>query len=73
MMQEDYFMIKSEKNLNAILTNYDKLTTQKIFKGVNKRHKSIDRLLLKNGAKSCIDVLEIGAGIGTFTSLVAKE
>ncbi|MFW5983500.1 MAG: class I SAM-dependent methyltransferase [bacterium] len=51
---------------------YDKYSERQIKSGVNERHKSILSWLNKFGLQKGHSVLEIGCGIGTVTSLLAK-
>jgi cyclopropane fatty-acyl-phospholipid synthase-like methyltransferase len=51
---------------------YDSYATQQVKIGVNIRHRTIIKNLLKAGLKKDMRVLEIGCGIGTLTGLLAK-
>ncbi len=51
---------------------YDAYVDEQLKKGINHRHISIQELLIKKGLKRNDVVLEIGAGIGTVTGLIAK-
>lgn len=51
---------------------YDAYVEEQLKKGINHRHISIQELLIKKGLKRNDVVLEIGAGIGTVTGLIAK-
>lgn len=52
---------------------YDEFADHQANLGVNKRHHSIMRFLKAHGLKQDSAVLEIGAGIGTLTQLVAAH
>jgi len=51
---------------------YDEYTNYQISKKINIRHRSIFNTLKRHGLKKNSNVLEIGCGIGTVTSLIAK-
>lgn len=51
---------------------YDKWVTNQVNVGVNLRHRTILRLLKREGMARTDSVLEIGCGIGTVTGLVAQ-
>jgi trans-aconitate 2-methyltransferase len=68
-MQENDLNKKQEEIENY----YDEYVERQLRVGVNKRHYSIVDKLKKAGLKSTDQVLEIGCGIGTFTSLLIKE
>lgn len=51
---------------------YDSYATQQVKTGVNIRHRTIIKNLIKAGLKKDMHVLEIGCGIGTLTGLLAK-
>jgi 2-polyprenyl-3-methyl-5-hydroxy-6-metoxy-1,4-benzoquinol methylase len=59
--------------MSVVSEFYDQYTTQQKEIGVNKRHHTILGWLKKFGLQSHWSVLEIGCGIGTFTSLLAPE
>jgi len=62
------------ENLQAkIEVYYDEFVEKQKKTGINQRHYSILGKLLASGLKSNHNVLEIGCGIGTFTSLLVKE
>jgi trans-aconitate 2-methyltransferase len=67
----------SNSNLNEkqheIEAYYDEYVERQLRVGVNKRHHSILEKLKKSGLQSTDHVLEIGCGIGTFTSLLIRE
>jgi trans-aconitate 2-methyltransferase len=67
----------SNSNLNEkqheIEAYYDEYVERQLRVGVNKRHHSILEKLKKSGLQSTNHVLEIGCGIGTFTSLLIRE
>jgi cyclopropane fatty-acyl-phospholipid synthase-like methyltransferase len=50
---------------------YDEFTSYQISKKINIRHRNIFLLLRKFGLKKDSNILEIGCGIGTVTSLIA--
>lgn len=62
----------SQKNIDSkdVIRFYDKYSSRQQRVGVNKRHESIFSLLKEKGLKPHHRVLEIGCGIGTFTSLI---
>lgn len=53
-----------------VISFYDKYSSRQQRIGVNKRHDSIFSLLKEKGLKPNHCVLELGCGIGTFTSLI---
>ena len=55
---------------SQIKTYYDNYIDRQQRVGVNARHKSIFKKCVNSGLKSTHNVLEIGCGIGTFTSLL---
>lgn len=57
---------------NAVSDFYDDFSQKQIKTGVNIRHYYLAKKLKKYGIKKAENVLEIGCGIGTFTSLIAK-
>ena len=61
---------KSKKEIESYYDQYVKHQSQV---GVNARHRSIIKLLKKQGMGSRHRVLEVGCGIGTLTSLIAKQ
>ena len=62
----------SQKNIDSkdVVRFYDKYSSRQQRAGVNKRHESIFSLLKEKGLKPNDKVLELGCGIGTFTSLI---
>lgn len=63
----------SEKNRKELVNYYDDYVSRQKQVGVNLRHHSIIEKLKYAGLKSHHQVLEIGCGIGTFTSLLVEE
>jgi len=61
------------KSKEEIETYYDQYVKRQSQVGVNARHRSIINLLKKEGMRSKNCVLEVGCGIGTLTSLIAKQ
>ena len=59
--------------MSEVAEFYDQYTTRQKDSGVNRRHLSIDRWLDEFGLRHTDNVLEIGCGIGTMTSLLAKR
>jgi 2-polyprenyl-3-methyl-5-hydroxy-6-metoxy-1,4-benzoquinol methylase len=57
-------------NQDTIKNFYDQYTERQTRVGVNARHKSIFEKSVASGLKPNHKVLEIGCGIGTFTSLI---
>lgn len=57
-------------NQDTIKKFYDQYTERQSRVGVNARHISILKKAVDTGLKSSHNVLEIGCGIGTFTSLL---
>lgn len=55
-----------------ISTFYDQYTSTQKKTGINPRHRTIFRNLKKLGLQKTSKVLEIGCGIGTFSSFLAK-
>lgn len=51
---------------------YDEFSVSQSDAGVHRRHIAIYQWLLKFGMKRTSDVLEIGCGVGTVTSLLAR-
>ncbi len=51
---------------------YDKYTTRQVHVGVNDRHRSILEKSVYNGMLATDRVLEIGCGVGTYTSLLME-
>lgn len=62
----------SEKKIDRkdVVSFYNKYSSRQQRIGVNKRHESIFNLLKEKGLRSSHSILEIGCGIGTFTSLI---
>ncbi|PHR49825.1 MAG: methyltransferase [Fluviicola sp.] len=62
----------SQKKIDnkVVISFYDKYSSRQQRVGVNKRHDSIFKLLKEKGLKPNDSVLELGCGIGTFTSLI---
>lgn len=62
----------SQKNIDnkEVIQFYDKYSSRQQRIGVNKRHDSIFNLLKEKGLSPNHSVLELGCGIGTFTSLI---
>jgi len=62
----------SQKKIDSkdVVRFYDEYSSRQQRVGVNKRHESIFRLLKEKGLKPNDKVLELGCGIGTFTSLI---
>ena len=58
--------------MSGVADFYDEYTERQKEFGINARHRSIMRLLLYHGLKPSDRVLEIGAGIGTQTMLMAE-
>lgn len=58
---------------SSVAQFYDEYSSQQKKIGVNVRHRTIFKNLLKQGLKRNSTVLEIGCGIGTLTSLIAKH
>lgn len=52
---------------------YDGFAAQQAVTGVNERHRMIHQLALTHGLADGRRVLEMGCGIGTLTSLIAKD
>jgi len=52
---------------------YDQYSSQQGKIGVNIRHRSILKRLVKLGLSKNSSILEIGCGIGTLTSLLVKN
>lgn len=63
----------SEKNRKELVNYYDDYVSRQKHVGVNLRHHSIIEKLKNAGLKSHHKVLEIGCGIGTFTSLLVED
>lgn len=57
--------------MNKVEQYYDQFSSEQIKTGINKRHHSIHKWLLKFGLKEAHHCLEIGCGIGTQTDLLA--
>jgi ubiquinone/menaquinone biosynthesis C-methylase UbiE len=62
----------SQKKVDSkdVIRFYDEYSSRQQRIGVNERHESIFRLLKEKGLKPNHKVLELGCGIGTFTSLI---
>ncbi|MEZ4800592.1 MAG: class I SAM-dependent methyltransferase [Flavobacteriales bacterium] len=60
-------------NRKQISEFYDEYSTQQKKIGVNIRHRTIIKNLVKAGLDNSSNVLEIGCGIGTLTSLLVKK
>jgi trans-aconitate 2-methyltransferase len=56
----------------SISNFYDQYSRKQKIVGINIRHRTILRNAVMNGLKSDHKVLEIGCGVGTVTSLLAK-
>jgi trans-aconitate 2-methyltransferase len=52
---------------------YDDYVDRQVSVGINARHRSILRFLVRFGMRADHRVLEIGAGVGTLTELIARE
>jgi trans-aconitate 2-methyltransferase len=52
---------------------YDHLVPKQVSVGVNERHHKILELLVANGMRDGMRVLEVGCGIGTVTGLIAAK
>ncbi len=52
---------------------YDEYVERQMKMGVNHRHLSVEKLVLKQIKKKESNILEIGAGIGTVTGLLAES
>lgn len=52
---------------------YDHLVPKQVSAGVNERHHKILELLVANGLRDGMRVLEVGCGIGTVTGLIATK
>lgn len=57
---------------NSVSDWYDDFSTQQARMGINIRHRTILRNARRAGLRNGMRVLEIGCGIGTVTSLLAK-
>lgn len=60
-------------NRKNISDFYDEYSSQQKKIGVNIRHRTIIKKLVKAGLDNSSNVLEIGCGIGTLTSLLVKK
>jgi ubiquinone/menaquinone biosynthesis C-methylase UbiE len=63
-------MNQKKTDSKDVINFYDNYTSRQQRVGVNKRHGSIFSLLKEKGLKPNHSVLELGCGIGTFTSLI---
>jgi len=63
----------SKQDEKELIEYYNKFVARQEEFGVNERHKSIVKRSLERGLKSNHNVLEIGCGIGTLTSLLIPE
>ena len=63
-------MNPSSKDVAIFYDRFNTVDLQKI--GVNIRHRTILKNLIKSGLKNNANVLEIGCGIGTVTQLISK-
>lgn len=61
------------ENRKQIADFYDQYSDQQKKIWVNIRHRSIMQRLQKNGLSGASNVLEIGCGVGTLTSLLVKK
>ena len=61
------------ENRKQIADFYDQYSDQQKKIWVNIRHRSIMQRLQKNGLNGSSNVLEIGCGVGTLTSLLVKK
>ena len=52
---------------------YDRYVPRQLAAGVNARHELIHDLAVDNGLRDGMRVLEIGCGVGTLTSLLARR
>lgn len=59
--------------MEEIKQYYDAFSAEQVETGVNKRHRAILGWVKRFGVKSNDAVLEVGCGIGTFTSLLATQ
>src|SRR5688572_25893429 len=59
-------------NREEVSTFYDNRVADQVRIGINLRHRTIFRLLKKNGLNRYQRVLEIGCGVGPVTSLILK-
>ncbi|MFZ4784076.1 MAG: class I SAM-dependent methyltransferase [Flavobacteriales bacterium] len=62
-----------QENRKQIADFYDQYSDQQKKIWVNIRHRSIMQRLQKNGLDTTSNVLEIGCGVGTLTSLLVKK
>lgn len=62
-----------KKSQEEIEKYYDEYVGRQKHVGVNQRHRSIMEKVLKRGLQSHHNVLEIGCGIGTYTSLLMQH
>lgn len=63
----------SKKDEKELIEYYNKFVARQEEFGVNERHKSIVKRSIERGLKPNYNVLEIGCGIGTLTSLLVSE
>lgn len=69
MMQKN----NSKQDEKELIDYYNKFVDRQEEFGVNERHQSIVKRCLERGLKSNQNVLEIGCGIGTLTSILIPE
>jgi len=62
----------SKENQTNQIDYYNKYAAKQKSVGINLRHKSIAAKLVDSGLRSDASVLEIGCGIGTFSSLLSN-
>jgi len=62
----------SKENQDKLVDYYNKYVDRQKRIGVNARHESIAAKLVQSGLKNGVSLLEIGCGIGTFSSLLPQ-
>jgi len=65
-------MNESNQNQHSVSEFYDDFSSKQVKTGLNLRHYFLAKELSKLKTHNIKSILEIGCGIGTFTSLVAK-
>lgn len=65
--------MNSEENENKVVSFYDQFAEKQEKTGINSRHLSILDKVVSAGLQSHHRVLEVGCGIGTVSSLLAKQ
>ena len=66
-------MSETEPTITDVANYYDSYTKRQKAVGINIRHYTIMHLVKKHGLQPHHDVLEVGAGIGTFSTLLLKH